>query len=158
MYAPYGQPPSGPVEIEEPDSRNPGCCLDGTLYHRVDIDSIPSGHSSVPVKVDDDGDVYNTMMVAGSMGIRVTSSGEALDDTDTGPGLDSLQPESGWWMFERIEAPEGEDLVAEDVDLHSSISSEKVIPGGDNDAVEQSSLFNLTAKQASFKDLISSAG
>lgn len=104
-----------------------GCRLDGTDYHRVNMDKIPSGHSSVPVKLDDNGRIYDTIMVAGSMGIRVRSTGMALDETYTHansliyhnssgklvavehrpgkpqgePGLDSVQPESGWFMFER---------------------------------------------------------
>lgn len=100
-----------------------GCQLAQTVYHRVDIGSIPSSCTSVPVTVDDWGKIYKTVMVAGSVGVRVTSSGNMLDEsaqthshgkrwdekgtvvprpyptsTPTGqPDLDSLQPESGWY-------------------------------------------------------------
>ncbi len=135
MYAPNGIPPSGPVNTQS-RGRNAGCCLDNTFYHCVKIKNVPSGHSSVPVKVNDNGVFYETIMVAGSMGIRIKSTGEALDDTSTHanssnhirdrygkvihvehhpenpqgePGLDSLQPESGWFMFERTGDPKAGD-------------------------------------------------
>ena len=112
----------------------PGYSLDDVHYHRVDIQDIPSGYSSVPVKLDDNGLLSNTIMIAGSVGIRVTSSGEALDETNpyarlpirrldiaaesesvqpdppkANPGPDSIQPESGWWIFETYEEPKGEE-------------------------------------------------
>ena len=104
------------------DVRNVGCQLAQTSYHRVDIGSIPSSCISVPVAVDDGGKLYKTILVAGSAGVRVTSSGNMLDESaqshshgkrwdekgavvprlyqtsvPTGqPDLDSLQPVSGW--------------------------------------------------------------
>ncbi|TAQ87772.1 hypothetical protein B7494_g3927 [Chlorociboria aeruginascens] len=103
----------------------PRLYLDGIPYHRVDSDQIPPGYSAVPATVNDSGDVYECLMVAGSVGIRVTTSGERLDEEDpnTPPagrleimrqagagvtGQDSVQPESGWWIFEKKELPEEE--------------------------------------------------
>ena len=106
-------------------SRDPSRLLDDVSYHQVEIEQIPSGCTSVPVTVDDNGTIYKTVMVAGSVGVRVTSSGEMLDESNvphrghsgrfergqwvpvdhkppppTGePGLDSLQPESGWYVL-----------------------------------------------------------
>ena len=118
--------PQRPVSLQVFEGRQAGCELDNVLYHRVDTDHIPSGFASVPVVVDDNGALYDTKMVAGSFGIQVTSSGNMLDD-DYGhaddnsyvqkdgelvpveyvpkkptkqPGLDSLQPLSGWLMYE----------------------------------------------------------
>ena len=87
------------------------------------------------VKVDENGTLYETCRVAGSVGIRITSSGSQLDEIrvhgdgrtwikDRGTGrsapyvyqpvnpsgehaLDSLQPESGWWMYELKEGNTG---------------------------------------------------
>lgn len=123
MYAPNGEGPSGPIRLQGFDSsRNPGCQLGDTLYHRLKIKDMPSGCTSVPVKVDDNGTRYETRMVAGSVGIRVTSSGGPLAErgepepdvhqpaTPSGrTGLDSLQPESGWWMYELKGKNKGED-------------------------------------------------
>ena len=103
----------------------PGCLLDDVSYHEVEIEKILRGCTSVPVTVDDHGKIYKTVMVAGSVGARVTSSGEMLDEPNVphkersaryeagkwapvdhkplpptgGPVLDSLQPESGWYIL-----------------------------------------------------------
>jgi hypothetical protein len=69
--------------------------LDGVQYHRVDTDDVPPGSVSVPVKLNDNGNKYDTIMVAGSVGIKATSSRGMLT------GLDTVQPESGWWMYEK---------------------------------------------------------
>lgn len=108
--------PRRPVSLQSFEGRQAGCDLDNVLYHRVDTDNIPSGNVSVPVVVDDNGVLYDTKMVAGSFGIQVTSSGNILDEdyqhglfgspSDVSkkpkkqPGLDSLQPLSGWLMYE----------------------------------------------------------
>ncbi|KAK5628850.1 hypothetical protein RRF57_004565 [Xylaria bambusicola] len=100
-----------------------GCEINGTRYHKLDTEDIPVGYVSVPVTVDDNGQAIKTRMVAGSVGIAASSSGEKLDTSwthagwDKRPfgepqyspvkpeisdktGLDSLQPISGWWMYE----------------------------------------------------------
>src|SRR5262249_12098776 len=92
----------------------PRLVLDDALYHRIDSNDIPPGFASVPVIIDDQGDEYEAIMVAGSVGIRVISSGEpvtpmrewrhiGLTNPEEGPlvGLDTAQPESGWWIFEK---------------------------------------------------------
>lgn len=98
-------------QIQFDEERNV-CRIDGTLYSTVYPKDVPNGFVSVPVKVDDNGTEYNTKMVAGSVGIAVSSSGEFLDEsryvnfggptksvgTKTGP--DTLQPVSGWWMYD----------------------------------------------------------
>jgi hypothetical protein len=71
----------------------------------------------VPFEVNDNGMLYETRMVAGSVGISVSSSGQRLDP---GPrqrvgegqmadaGLDTLQPISGRFMYE-VESKEDEE-------------------------------------------------
>ena len=141
MYARNGDGPSGQVQLEGFGARNPGCQLGDTLYHKVDLENIPSGCTSAPVKVDDNGTLYETCMVAGSVGIRATSSGGLLDKSRTHgngrtltmnrttggiepyvyqpaeisgkPGLDSLKPESGWWMYELKEGKRTTDSTGQ---------------------------------------------
>ena len=91
---------------------DPSFDLSISLHGRVDTDILPAGFAVVPAKVDDNGDVYKTKLIAGSVGIQLTSSGERLDEgpiyglkkgqrrEPTGkPGLDSLQPVTAWWMY-----------------------------------------------------------
>ncbi|KAI6082293.1 hypothetical protein F4821DRAFT_247536 [Hypoxylon rubiginosum] len=106
---------------------NRDCDIEEIQFPRVDTNSIPDGFVSVPVTVDDHGDIYKTRMVAGSVGIKATSSGDILDDSHTHnrsrtpwrnneqmsstvtpqtsgtTGLDSIQPLSGWWMYELVD-------------------------------------------------------
>ncbi|KAL1793392.1 hypothetical protein ACET3X_008374 [Alternaria dauci] len=72
--------------------------LDGVSYHQVDTSDIPSGFASVPVLVDDNGKEYKTKMIAGSLGIKVTSKDDSQAGTEK--KLDSLQSLSGWMMYE----------------------------------------------------------
>lgn len=76
--------------------------LDGAIYHSIDCEDVPRGVASVPVKLIDDLITYDSMMVAGSVGIRISSSGELLHEKEE-TGLDTLQPESGWWIYEKNE-------------------------------------------------------
>ena len=94
-------------------SRDDTLRLDGVAYHRVDSKDVPSGYSSVPVTVDDNGDLFDAMMVAGSVGINCTSGGDELANDIV--GLDTVSPETGWWMFERkSEAVLDEEKVEEE--------------------------------------------
>lgn len=105
-----------PVSLEPFECDRAGCDLDGVLYHRVDTDMIPSGFASVPVTVDDNGVIYKTKMVAGSLGILATRSRDRRDGTESGAmgttvvdaKPDTLQSFSGWLMYEV-----GEDEVDE---------------------------------------------
>lgn len=95
------------------------CYIDDTTFVPVDTSEIPSGYVSVPVELDDNGKEYKTEMVAGVVGITASSSGEFIDESGTHSyvdwegthvkmqpevgvttGLDSIQPVSGWWMYE----------------------------------------------------------
>jgi hypothetical protein len=83
--------------------------LGGITYHTIDIHDMPSGFASVPVKVDDNGVVHRTKMVAGSLGIHAFKSGEKADASEE-EKLDSLRSLSGWLMYELKEgAWNGED-------------------------------------------------
>ncbi|CAD6583574.1 MAG: hypothetical protein ASARMPREDX12_001306 [Alectoria sarmentosa] len=79
-------------------AKYPLLILDGVGYHRIESDEVPPGYSSVPVKVDDNGDEFDATMVAGSVGINCTSSGDELDEGLV--ELDTVRAETGWWMFE----------------------------------------------------------
>ena len=101
---------SAPVQPEE---------FDMSIYKEINMEKLPNGFASVPVKVNDNGKIIWTRMVAGSVGLQLTSTGEALEqkpemvlDRETWtlvpkyenqtkkPGLDTVQPLLGWWMYE----------------------------------------------------------
>lgn len=89
-------------EREDAPWRNsvyPKLVLDGAVYHQVESSDVPVGFSSVPVKIDDNGFELDALMIAGSVGISVTSSGEKLAAEDNKIGNDTFAPVSGWWMF-----------------------------------------------------------
>ncbi|KAJ5469126.1 hypothetical protein N7475_006878 [Penicillium sp. IBT 31633x] len=129
-----------PVSSDDFERRNTDLSLEDALARRIDIDKIPSAYTSVPVIVDDNGDVCEAMMLAGLVGIQVTSSGAIVDQgtgqggdqnerrrssvcnifrsgegsrEDTGP--DSIQPLSGWWMYEKQQT---EDTEGESGEAH----------------------------------------
>ncbi|KAJ0424972.1 hypothetical protein BJY00DRAFT_308859 [Aspergillus carlsbadensis] len=107
----------------EPPHLKPMLCEEGVLKdalsRKVEMEDVPSGFASVPVKVDDNGTVYKTTMLAGLVGIQATSTGVTLapnpaamhrtagaaGDSVPSPtaetGLDSVQPVAGWWMYEK---------------------------------------------------------
>lgn len=82
--------------------KSPFLVMDGARYSSIDIKTVPQGYSSVPVKLEDNGEEIESLMVAGSIGIKGRSSGKAMENGDV--GLDSLQPVSGWGIFEKLAA------------------------------------------------------
>ena len=121
----------------------PGYSIDGVKYHIVTTSKIPNGYTAVPVTVEDNGESFQTTMVAGSVGVKVTTSGRALvtskrfrhdnlrhlirgeegrsaasveRSTSSAEllsqvlkpgeiaGPDTVQPQTGWWMYERTDA------------------------------------------------------
>ena len=56
-----------------------GCELDGIGFYIIELDRFPVGYASVPVLVDDNGKIYHTEMLVGSLGVVATSSGQMLD-------------------------------------------------------------------------------
>ena len=86
-----------------------GLSLDGAQYHSLTVGNIAPGWAAVPVKVNDNGFEYKARMMAGSVGIRNSSSGQPTEDGSI--GNDTLQPEAGWWMMklkpesETVEGP-----------------------------------------------------
>jgi len=124
------------ISSPEFQARSSAMNLEDGLSRCIDTEDIPSGFASVPVTVDDNGTIYETMMSAGLVGIQATSSGAMLDGTryhnspplcEDGPddslepavysvppateqaGLDTIQPLSGWWMYEQRPVGQAEE-------------------------------------------------
>jgi hypothetical protein len=67
--------------------------IDGVAYHHVDMDRVPSSVADVPVKLWDNGETFDTVMMAGLVGTRLSSSPVAFDGKP-----DTLSPVAGWWI------------------------------------------------------------
>ena len=76
-------------------------CLDSVPDVKVDFEDIPAGYVNVPVTFDDQGDIFPVILVAGSVGIA-WSHKEQSDDHRRRRMPNTVQPISGWWMFEKI--------------------------------------------------------
>lgn len=95
-----------PVQTQEgsdgvptnPFGRRHGAVLDGVGYEVLSASQIPSGFGKVPFWIQDDEQVTETEMIAGSVGIACSSSGI---ETESGEiGLDTMQPVTGWFICE----------------------------------------------------------
>ncbi|KAJ7260417.1 hypothetical protein B0H12DRAFT_1014034 [Mycena haematopus] len=76
--------------------------LDGAPYHRLYRGGIPPAYGEVDILLIDDGERFDCAMVSGSVGTRVSSSGDrALSPRGTD---DTVQPLLGWWLFVKDEA------------------------------------------------------
>lgn len=76
--------------------------IDGQDFHKVDSTELPPAWVSVPITMDDNGVEFSGRMIAGCVGLNVTESGEKLEQGGT--GLDTMRPETGWWIFEEKKA------------------------------------------------------
>ncbi|KAE8444443.1 hypothetical protein EG329_000534 [Mollisiaceae sp. DMI_Dod_QoI] len=96
-----GSNPGPNKEMRSMGKPTPILELDGARYHRIETSAVPPGWASVPIELDDDGHKIPCTMVAGSVGVRVKSSGQGLHERVGETGLDTISIESGWWMYER---------------------------------------------------------
>lgn len=82
------------------NQRQAALVLDGSPYHLVDSQKIPSGFTEVDVLVDDNGQLFPSMMTVGLIGMQVCSSGDQKRSA-TGE-RDTVKPIAGWWLFVKI--------------------------------------------------------
>jgi hypothetical protein len=75
--------------------------LDGVHYPRIHMNQIPPAYASVPVLLInpmDNGKLIKTTIVAGCVGTKILHSG--LTSAEHDGMYDTVEPASGWWMFE----------------------------------------------------------
>ena len=84
---------------DDNDDESSGLSLDGWIYHSVCADEVPPGLCTVPVSIVDNGIEIEAEMLAGSIGMACSSSGQTTADGQ--PGIDTMQPCSGWWIYEK---------------------------------------------------------
>ncbi|KAJ7443106.1 hypothetical protein FB451DRAFT_95138 [Mycena latifolia] len=94
--APARRPRAAPLEL----------VLDGAPFHRLNTNSVPPGYAEVDVALDDNGTKFACAMIAGSVGMRVTSSGDAALSADGRD--DTVRPVAAWWIYTKKAAGEGQ--------------------------------------------------
>ncbi|KAF5007058.1 hypothetical protein FDECE_6603 [Fusarium decemcellulare] len=112
----------------KPRFRKQSLTLEGVRYPTVNIDKVPVGFASVPVNVNDNGDSINCTMLAGSLGIQArslaaTNTEEASGDPTEALAPDSLQPLTGWIMFEKEPSTAAEDRAKEKASLEEQLNA-----------------------------------
>ncbi|KAM0228204.1 hypothetical protein ACHAP5_012007 [Fusarium lateritium] len=86
--------------------------FDGVSYPTIKINKVPVGFAAVPVKINDNGNCFKSIMLAGSLGIQalpISAASQANSSTDThlqpqadgsSSELVTIQPLSGWLIYE----------------------------------------------------------
>ncbi|KAH8682806.1 hypothetical protein BGZ60DRAFT_368637 [Tricladium varicosporioides] len=84
--------------------------LDDVQYHEMDLDKYPSGQVSVPVTLAEG----MAKMVAGSCGMQATGLANGENESDQ----NTLQPVSGWWLFQ-VKEDNASEIPVERTQLRS---------------------------------------
>ena len=63
--------------------------LDGVSYPKIDDQNIPLGFAEVDVKLDDNGEEFDTTLVAGSVGSQICVGTNSTRNT--------IRPLPAWW-------------------------------------------------------------
>ncbi|KAJ7510575.1 hypothetical protein B0H11DRAFT_2401908 [Mycena galericulata] len=71
--------------------------FDGSPFHRLDKQKVPPCYAEVDVTVEEYGDEWDGVMVAGLVGMRVSSSKDIALSADGED--DTVSPVAGWWML-----------------------------------------------------------
>ena len=85
--------------------------LDGVGYPEVDIDDIPPAYVTVDIALDNDGDKYEAMILAGLAVRRISSSGDT--SLSASGANDTVSPGTSWWLFNKVSKEELERRAEE---------------------------------------------
>ena len=76
----------------------PVLALDGVRYPAIDVADIPNGFCQVDIKLDDNGQEFRCMIVAGH--VAYVERDDLEPDADTGETRkNTLQPSPEWFLF-----------------------------------------------------------
>ncbi|KAJ7633289.1 hypothetical protein FB45DRAFT_1148979 [Roridomyces roridus] len=85
--------------------------FDDTPYHTVMTSQVPPAYAEVDVKLNDNGEEIDSFMLAGMVGMHVSSSGD--QSLSSSGENDTVRPVAGWWICVKkqnvISAEEEED-------------------------------------------------
>ena len=100
------------VYMDRDRDRAPYLALDGFPYPTIDSQDMPCGYVSLDVLLDDNGDVMETMFIAGSIGSQICST-EKTELFRNGL-RDTVRPVTAWWLVVKLK--EGEKIPGDDSD------------------------------------------
>lgn len=75
----------------------PFLVLDGMPYPMIDDVSVPCGYAHLDVKLDDNGELFDTVIVAGAVGAQICSNDKS--ELFRNGMRDSVRPVVGYWYF-----------------------------------------------------------
>ncbi|KAI9566129.1 hypothetical protein HD554DRAFT_2174842 [Boletus coccyginus] len=79
----------------------PYLALDGFPYPRIDSSDVPCGYIHVDVKLNDNGQLFDSMFVAGLIGSGISSTTKTKISCNG--TRDTVRPILGWWYFTKRE-------------------------------------------------------
>ncbi|KAI0442729.1 hypothetical protein F4803DRAFT_518397 [Xylaria telfairii] len=98
-------------------------CLDDIYYAGISSDKVPCAYVVVPVTIIDNGTIVESEMLSGLVGISCTSSGRASAGQDGIVGIDTMQPHSAWFIYEKgSEDDKPEDARAAEAESMTKIN------------------------------------
>ncbi|KAF9242020.1 hypothetical protein BU15DRAFT_86967 [Melanogaster broomeanus] len=77
--------------------RSPYLVLDGFPYPTIDSQDIPCGYACLDVKLDDHGELFDTMLIAGSIGSQICSTEKS--ELFRNGMRDTVRPVTAWWYL-----------------------------------------------------------
>ncbi|KAF8697075.1 hypothetical protein AX14_001469 [Amanita brunnescens Koide BX004] len=77
------------IQAQEVYSTSDQLVLDGVPYPKIDNQDIPIGFAEVDVELDDNGQKFDTTLVAGSVGSQICVGTDSVRDT--------IRPLPAWW-------------------------------------------------------------
>ncbi|KAG1769722.1 hypothetical protein EV702DRAFT_978523 [Suillus placidus] len=78
-------------------SWRPFLVLDGMPYPMIDDEYVPCGYAHLDVKLDDNGELFDTVIVAGAVGAQICSNDKS--ELFRNGMRDSVRPVVGFWYF-----------------------------------------------------------
>ncbi|KIJ59731.1 hypothetical protein HYDPIDRAFT_118237 [Hydnomerulius pinastri MD-312] len=82
--------------------RSPHLVLDGFPFPTIDSQDIPCGYAHLDVKLDDNGELFDTMLIAGSIGSQICSAEKS--ELFRNGMRDTVRPVTAWWYLIKKES------------------------------------------------------
>jgi len=85
--------------------------MDGVGYPKVNTGEIPRAYVTVDISIDNNGDKYEAMILAGVATRHISSSGDT--SLSVSGKNDTISPGVSWWLFKKVSQEEIERRAKE---------------------------------------------